>query len=377
MQVFANISNDTDVCALRERSMGIKIGEAIIYSLILFFGVLGNSVVLIIVYKNRSMRTPANYFIANMAFADLLVPIFLVPRVLTQVFLGNGRWLFGGTIGLVLCKVTPFMYDVCLMVSIHSLVLVAFERFCAVVRPMKAAIRNMRRCVSIIVATWLLAILFHGNYFYCLKLVPHGGDFYCIYTWEPLYDSRDVTRKTFIPILMIFYFIPLVSISVLYCIIILKLKQQKIPGTRYGNMIVNRQRRIVSTFRMVMTVVLAFFICWTPSKTYAVIIIYIWEFNIPCWIPYFDVEIAVYILAFSNNAITPYIYFIFNENYRNGLKGLLPWYERPMAVFSLPMGVGHSRSSSFHTGAIATRISNKLPSSAELDSANNQKPTRV
>lgn len=334
-----------------------KVSETIGYSLVLIFGVIGNLLVVAIVYRNRSMRTPANYFIANMAFADLIVPIFLVPKKLVWIYHGKNVWLVGGTFGEFLCKAIPFIHDICLMVSIHSLVLVAVERFYAVMRPLRAAIRSTQRCVVIILSIWLLAMLFHGWYFFTNRLYYFNEKFLCYINWKPL-DYKSAVEKIYIAIIVIFYAFPLISITVLYWIIILKLKRQRIPGTRYGHMIINRQKRIVNTFRMVMTVVLAFFICWTPSIVFNSMLFFHWDWVVPCDV-HFHVELIVYMIAFSNNAITPYIYFIFNENYKNGLKALLPWYEKARTV-GYPRGhLSHSTNSSLRSAAMTTRISFK------------------
>ncbi|XP_031567252.1 QRFP-like peptide receptor [Actinia tenebrosa] len=352
-----------------------KVSETIGYLLVLIFGVIGNTLVVAIVYRNRSMRTPANYFIANMAIADLMVPIFLVPKTLAHVYHGRNAWLIGGTFGEFLCKFVPFIYDVCLMVSIHSLVLVAVERFYAVMRPLRAAIRSTRRCIVIIVSIWLLAMLFHGFYFYVHRLFYLGKKAFCYITWEPL-DYRQTVEKIHIAIMILFYAFPLLSITTLYCVIILKLKRQRIPGTRYGHMIINRQKRVVNTFRMVMTVVLAFFICWTPSIVFTLLCFHHWDWEVPCDI-LFHAQLVVYMMAFSNNAITPYIYFVFNENYKNGLKALLPWYEKARTV-GYPRGhLSHSTNSSLRSTIMTTRISFKNSVEQIAEPSLMEQPSRI
>ena len=47
-----------------------------LYSIIVFFGVLGNTVVIIIVAKTPSMHTTANYLLTNLALADFLTLLF-------------------------------------------------------------------------------------------------------------------------------------------------------------------------------------------------------------------------------------------------------------------------------------------------------------
>lgn len=52
------------------------------YSLIFFTGVLGNSMVILVVAKRKQMQTVTNIFVMNLAVADLLVIIFCVPATL-------------------------------------------------------------------------------------------------------------------------------------------------------------------------------------------------------------------------------------------------------------------------------------------------------
>ncbi|GBN09924.1 Neuropeptide SIFamide receptor [Araneus ventricosus] len=55
------------------------------YSLVFVLGILGNSFVVSVVMRSPRMRTVTNYFIVNLALADILVLIFCLPATL----LGN------------------------------------------------------------------------------------------------------------------------------------------------------------------------------------------------------------------------------------------------------------------------------------------------
>lgn len=66
-------------------------------------GILGNSLVCIAVYRNRSMRTVTNYFLVNLAVADLMVIIFCLPS--TVIWDVTETWLLGET----LCKMLPYL----------------------------------------------------------------------------------------------------------------------------------------------------------------------------------------------------------------------------------------------------------------------------
>ena len=78
-----------------------RIGKTIYLGLILAVSLVGNSLIVSIVYKTPTLRKPINYFIANMAISDLLYPIFWLPWHMSELH-NNYSWLIGGKFGLAL-----------------------------------------------------------------------------------------------------------------------------------------------------------------------------------------------------------------------------------------------------------------------------------
>ena len=81
----------------------LKIGGIVTYSLIIIVSLVTNSLIVIIVCKTPNLKKPINYFIANMASADLLYPIFVIPWRLSNLHT-NYSFLIGGQLGQALCK---------------------------------------------------------------------------------------------------------------------------------------------------------------------------------------------------------------------------------------------------------------------------------
>lgn len=63
-------------------SVGLAILFCVAYGLVFIVGIVGNSFVVAVVFRSPRMRTPTNFFIANLAVADLLVVLFCLPATL-------------------------------------------------------------------------------------------------------------------------------------------------------------------------------------------------------------------------------------------------------------------------------------------------------
>ena len=55
--------------------------------------IIGNVSLFVIVYKNRNIRSITNFFILNLAAADILVAVLSMP--VTAVSIIEERWVFG------------------------------------------------------------------------------------------------------------------------------------------------------------------------------------------------------------------------------------------------------------------------------------------
>ena len=65
------------------------------YTLVFILGIIGNSFVVAVVLRSPRMRTVTNYFIVNLALADILVLIFCLPAtLLSNLFIRKYRIIF-------------------------------------------------------------------------------------------------------------------------------------------------------------------------------------------------------------------------------------------------------------------------------------------
>ena len=299
-----------------------KIGKTFAFCVIIVVSITGNFLIVAIVIRIKSMRRTINYLMLNMAMSDLILPVFAFPRLLTELYVGH--WLIDGDFGLALCKLAYFMQDVSTAVSIQSLVLIAVDRFGAVVFPFRPPVVSARLCPFFILATWIVAMAVHIPYFFVRRLDGSGENLTCLRMWKEAFGESSSFENYYLALFLVLTLIPFALMTILYSIIIVKLRAQKIPG---GESVSSkeqekRMKRDRSVLKMVLAIVLGFALCWAPLNVLAFLQFFAWEENpkLSCGFLHFSV-FAIF-MAYANCAINPCICFIFSGNYREGLKSL-------------------------------------------------------
>ena len=294
-----------------------KIGKTFAYFLIFLVSLAGNTVIGIIVYKTKTVRKPINFFIVNMAMSDLLYPISVIPWLIQTLY--TDFWLIGGPLGQVLCKLINFFSDVSTAVSIQSLVLIAVDRFGAVVYPLRSPLISSKLCPFIILVTWIVAMAIYSPYLFAFKLVAYPEGLLCELHWNEAFGESSSLKNYNVSFLVIFLYSPLVLIATLYIIIYLKLKSQKIPGEQSVNAGQQRQQRERNVLNMAIAIVLGFAVCWLPYSIAILLFQFASDFRPYGFRCFFSVAIF---MTRVNCAVNPCICFIFSRNYRTGLKTL-------------------------------------------------------
>ena len=253
-----------------------------------------------------------------MTVSDLLFPIIMLPRELTNLYVNV--WLISGPLGQGLCKLVHFLASVSSFVSIQSLVLIAVDRFGAVVFPLRSPLISSKLCPFFMLATWIVAIAvgWPNLFFQIVKYAD--GVVYCTMHSSEAFGESSSEVNYFLSLYILSFYIPTALLIILYSIIVIKLKTQKIPGEQSNNAEEQRAKRNRNVLKMAIAIVVVFLLCWIPlSITYLLLM-----FERDRWCG--DIRLfyeIVYLMAVSNSAINPSICFIFSGNYRQGLKRLL------------------------------------------------------
>ena len=311
-----NNSYSAGHCTIKEGPRSVTIT---IHVFTLLASLIGN-ILLITVFMR--IREPILLLIANMAASDLLVAVFLIPRLITREIIGSNAFLLHGNGGTFLCKMSTFLSDLSLSVSTQSLVLIAVERFLAIVFPIlyKKVTVKMRRVL--VASTWIMAVAFHLPYFYTFRLVaadPKNANYQeCQSRWD--HKSAQLRYITFLYLTVLL--IPLLVILVLYIAILINLRSDKMVTYRTDKGARQWKKRNRNLQRMAIATLTAFLICWALF----IVISFMKRFS-PETIPKCNTSFKILdyisrVLASSYCAFNPCICFIFVRRFSRELKNL-------------------------------------------------------
>ena len=224
-------------------------------SLLNVMGFVGNIMIIMSFYKTRTLRTSANFYIVNMATSDLILSFLVGPWIILECFTGFtifNRFSTESKTGDVLCQSLFFVALSSYTVSVLSSLLIAKDQFIASVHPLKMSLISTKIRTILLLMTWILALGFNLPYYFFSSIVREDGQALCSQkenTFMFIYSMVDFTFG---------YCMPLSLISALYYKIINSLRT---PGPGDSMRRHNQKRNVI---KIVMSMVAASFVCWTP-----------------------------------------------------------------------------------------------------------------
>ena len=294
--------------------------ELTTYLFLITFSLTGNMLLVAVFYRNKTLRSSVHYFIVSMAISDLLMALIYLPWMISKAY-HDGLWLVGGVLGTVLCKLAQFAGPVSAAVSVLSMIVIAADRFRAVLFPMKSVLLSRNKRWLIIASTWIASLAFQGDYLYRAKVVPCDTGLYCVLQWEPASYTR---QMILIDWLLTFCLISVSAIvlTILYSSIISSLHRRIINLHLANEMMRKRENRNRKIAYMLVTIVVLFYVVWIPFHVQRFYRVFKPHIRLPCFFHWLAIR-----LPLLCPVINPVVYYIFNEEYRQGFRELLccPW----------------------------------------------------
>ncbi|XP_075046742.1 5-hydroxytryptamine receptor 6 [Mixophyes fleayi] len=204
---------------------GGKVWMAVFLCFIIFLTTLGNSLLILLIFTQRSLRNTSNYFLVSLFMSDLMVGLVVMPpAMLNELY---GRWV----LDTEFCCIW-YSFDVmCCSASIVNLCVISLDRYLLIISPLKYKLRMTScRALGLILATWTLAALAS---FLPIEMGWHGQDFEV----RPLNltsapEEKQCRLLVSLPYALIAscltFFLPSAAISFTYCRILLAARKQAV-----------------------------------------------------------------------------------------------------------------------------------------------------
>src|SRR6218665_746187 len=121
----------------------------LMYTLVVLLSVGGNTLVVVSIVAHQRMKTVTNYFILNLACADMLTAVLCIPFTLIANLLMR-YWPFGPW----MCPIVTYAQSVAVFLTAFTLVGISLDRFRAVLYPLKPRM-SIRQAAFVIAQVWL------------------------------------------------------------------------------------------------------------------------------------------------------------------------------------------------------------------------------
>ncbi|XP_059088190.1 RYamide receptor-like [Tigriopus californicus] len=294
------------------------------YGLISLMAFIGNALVIYVVVVAPRMRTVTNYYIANLAIADVTIALFAIPFQFHAALLQ--RW----DLPEFMCQFCPTVQILSVNVSIFTLVAISMDRYRAIMYPLRKKPSKLFSNI-VILCIWILSLtfalplgLFHTFGHVPDPQSPNGEKPFCYIDFGNTTSNATMTTFKYysFSLVTVEYFVPLAIITFAYSRISYRLWGTKTPGTaqdeRDHNILQNKKKVI----KMLVVVVSIFAFCWMPWQIYATTMLTIPEVN-----SYRYINIIFFVchwLAMSNSCYNPFIYGVYSEKFRREFSLRLP-----------------------------------------------------
>eukprot|EP00064_Thunnus_orientalis_P000895 superscaffoldBa00000052_g896 len=174
------------------------IGVGIFLSVFILVAIVGNILVILSVLCNKHLQTVTNFFIVNLAMADLLLSIIVLPFSASLEVLGC--WVFGR----VFCNIWAAVDVLCCTASILSLCIISIDRYIGVKYCLKyPSIMTERKAVAILILVWVSSTVISVGPLLGWKEPPPVDESICRITEEPGYALFSSLFSFYLPLMVI------------------------------------------------------------------------------------------------------------------------------------------------------------------------------
>lgn len=329
--LFHNMSVFNGLEVADDGAPWLRIVISVVYFVVATAGVLGNLLVMFLLYSTRTIsKGTINFFVFNLALAHLLFSLAL-PFWAVDIAL-DYSWPFG----LTTCKAVSLLTGLNVFASCFFLTAMSLTRYCYIATALKPNAPLYNRSVTFPVATafiWAAALVAAAPraVFADLRLVGSGNDTACLLRFPEGTAWLGINQLLRV---LLGFLLPYAILILSYLLLLRFLCRHKLKG---GN-----SRRKADISKSVAVVVLSFCACWFPYN-----VLTLWGALIQ--LDVVDISLSFYLaqtyffpvancLAFASSCFNPVIYCLVRKEYRAALHNVI--FKLSLAIMSkMPYGV--------------------------------------
>lgn len=222
----------------------ISASVAVILFLSIFITLENLLVLVAVVSRIRRSRRWVYVCIANITLSDLLTGAAYMVNICM-----SGSRSFGLSTSLWLFR--EGMLFIALAASIFSLLLIAMERYSAMMKPLpqKSASKSYYRMFFLVILCWVFAL--------AIGLLPLLG-WNCVCSLDACSTLLPLYSKSYVLFSLVIFLLILITIGLLYGAIYRHVRKSAKMGPQ------RTRKRSLALLKTVVTIVVAFLVCWGP-----------------------------------------------------------------------------------------------------------------
>ncbi|KAJ8255743.1 hypothetical protein COCON_G00196070 [Conger conger] len=298
--------------------------NTVVSCLVFVVGIIGNSTLLRIIYKNKCMRNGPNFLIASLALGDLLHIVIDIPINVYKLLAED--WPFG--VGL--CKLVPFIQKTSVGITVLSLCALSIDRYRAVASWNRIKGIGVPKWTAIeITLIWAVSIILAVPEAIAFDMIAmdYKGEHLRICLLHPMQTTgfMQFYKSAKDWWLFSFYFcMPLLCTAVFYSLMSCEMLRKNNKAQKTLNDHLKQRREVAKT---VFCLVLVFALCWLPLHLSRILKLTIYDERDPnrCELLSFFLVLD-YIginMASVNSCINPIALYMVSKRFKNCFRSCL------------------------------------------------------
>ncbi|XP_007445146.1 C5a anaphylatoxin chemotactic receptor 1 [Python bivittatus] len=290
--------------SIEKRSLSpVALVAIVLYGLVFLVGTLGNGAVIWVV-GFQMQRTVSSVWFLNLSVADLLC---CLPLPVLAMSLGSeNSWVLGD----FTCKLLPSLIILNMFASILLLALISMDRCALVVKPIWCQNhRSTRLAWKLCGVAWASAVFLTLPSFMTrmTKYYEYYNLTVCMVDYG-IFGSNHRIAEIAVAVTRFLcgFLMPFVALSLFYGLLVLRVRSSHFTRSK-------------KTLKVVLVVVVGFFICWAPYHVAGLI-----QASNNSWSPLFllvnELDPLAVALAYANSCINPIIYVIAGQDFKDKIR---------------------------------------------------------